>query len=190
MYIIVTAAQNWPAQLLLVDSSKDKNRVVKDTSQVKVVRHKRGSINRFNQIHVISYPVQVSGFEAHHGTAVNSKSSGARIFKAFKMLTIPSQYILTLMTYLANNFENFTFNNSLHGICPRRRIQLHRPVANIVSYLKVVQYTTTKFFNISPKCSADWKVDKQQFVQSLRNRLIEQSFNFIDKFFDYCVTAM
>jgi len=43
--------------------------MVKDTSQVQVVRHKGGKgINRFNKIHVISYPVQVSGFEAHHGT--------------------------------------------------------------------------------------------------------------------------
>jgi len=42
--------------------------VVKDTSQVKVVRHKEGKgINRSNKIHVILYPVQVSGFEAHHG---------------------------------------------------------------------------------------------------------------------------
>jgi hypothetical protein len=94
------------------------------------------------------------------------------------------------MTYLAHNLENFTFNNSLHGICPRRRLQLHRPAANIVSYLKVVHYTTTKVFNILPKCAADWMVDKQQFVQSLRNRLIERSFNFTDEFFDYCVTSM
>jgi len=87
--------------------------------------------------------------------AVNSRSSCRPIFKAFKMLTIASQYILTLMTCLAHNLANFTFGNSLHGICPRRRLQLHRPAANIVSYLRVVHYTTTKIFNILPKCGAD-----------------------------------
>jgi len=107
--------------------------------------------------------------------AVNSTSSRRPIFKAFKMLTIASQYILTLMTYLAHNLENFTFNNSLHGRCPRRRILLHTPVTNLVSYLKVMHYTTTEIFNILPKCAADLMVDKQQFVQSLRNILIEVS---------------
>ena len=34
-----------------------------------VVRHKGGGgINRLNMKHIILYPVQVSGFEAHHGT--------------------------------------------------------------------------------------------------------------------------
>ena len=89
------------------------------------------------------------------------------------MLTIASQYILTLVTYLAHNLENFTFNTSLHGMCPRRRLQLQRPEANFLSYLKAVHYTTTKIFNILPKCAADLMVDKQQFVQSLRNLLIE-----------------
>ena len=83
------------------------------------------------------------------------------------------------MTYLAHNLEYFVFNNSLHGICPRRRLQLHRPAANLVSYQIVVH----KIFNILPKCTADWMVDKQQFVQSLRNLLTEQSFNFTDEFF-------
>jgi hypothetical protein len=58
-------------------------------------------------------------------------------------------------------------------MCPRRRSQFHRPATNLVSYLKVVHYTTTKIFNILPKCTADLMVDKQQFVQSLRNLLIE-----------------
>ena len=45
--------------------------MIKDTSWVKVVRHKGGErINRFNKIRVISYPVQASGFEAHHGTVM------------------------------------------------------------------------------------------------------------------------
>ena len=38
-----------------------------------VVRLKGGGgegINGFNMKHIISYPVQVSGFEAHHGTTV------------------------------------------------------------------------------------------------------------------------
>jgi hypothetical protein len=122
--------------------------------------------------------------------AVNSRSSCRPIFKAFKMLTIASQYILTLMTCLAHNLANFTFGNSLHGICPRRRLQLHRPAANIVSYLRVVHYTTTKIFNILPKCGADWMADKHQFVQWLRNLLIEQSFNYINEFVDCCVTPV
>jgi hypothetical protein len=50
------------------------------------------------------------------------------LFKTLEILTLPSQYILSLMTFLTHNLEYFTFNSSVHNINTRKRLQLHRPI--------------------------------------------------------------
>ena len=70
MCTLVVAARHWPAQLLLVDGSNDTSRVSgKGPISGTGSKAQRGEgINRFNMKHIISYPVQVSGFKAHHST--------------------------------------------------------------------------------------------------------------------------
>jgi hypothetical protein len=44
-----------------------------------------------------------------------SRVSCKPLFKILEILTLPSQYILSLMTFLAYNLEYFTFNSSVHN---------------------------------------------------------------------------
>jgi hypothetical protein len=91
---------------------------------------------------------------------VNSRSSCTPIFKVLKLLIIAGQYILSLMTFLAHNLKYFTFNYLIHSLLTRRRLQLHRPVTNLVSYQKGAYCTSIKIFNILPKLIADmWKIN-------------------------------
>ena len=41
---------------------------------------------------------------------VNHRNSWKPVFKELNILTLASQYILSLMTFVRNNFELFTFN--------------------------------------------------------------------------------
>jgi len=43
-------------------------------------------INRFNMKHIILYPVQVSRFEAHHGTTTTPKATAMRYIKFMEAL--------------------------------------------------------------------------------------------------------
>jgi hypothetical protein len=119
---------------------------------------------------------------------VNSTGSCTPIVKALKICIISAQYTLSLMTILAHDFEYFAVNNLIHSVCARRLLQLHKPVKNLALYQTGVYYKSIKISNILPKCIADLLKDMKQSVQSLRSILIEESFNSIDEFLDYCVT--
>jgi hypothetical protein len=46
-------------------------------------------------------------------TGTKSRISCKPLFKALEILTLPSQYILSLITFVAHNLEYFTFNFEL-----------------------------------------------------------------------------
>jgi hypothetical protein len=79
-----------------------------------------------------------------------SKTSCKSLFRILKILTMPSQYILSVMNFLVNKLEYFTFNISIHAINTRRRVQLYKPLPNLTSYHRGVYYASIKTFNALP----------------------------------------
>jgi hypothetical protein len=57
-------------------------------------------------------------------------AKGIRIFKNLRILTVPSQYILSLMKFLVNNLECFTFNSIIHTKFTRN--MCHRQICHCV----------------------------------------------------------
>jgi hypothetical protein len=47
------------------------------------------------------------------------------VFKELKMLTLASQYILSLMNFMINNLGNFTFNHTIYNKSTRHGRNLH-----------------------------------------------------------------
>jgi len=58
---------------------------------------------------------------------INSRSSGSPVFKTLKTLTVPSQYISSLMTFLAYNLEYLMFINTLHSKYTWRGLHFNLP---------------------------------------------------------------
>jgi hypothetical protein len=69
-----------------------------------------------------------------------SRVSFKPLFKILEILTLSSQHILSLMTFLAHNLECFTFNSSVLNINIRKRLQFHRSIANSTSFQRGVYY--------------------------------------------------
>jgi hypothetical protein len=71
------------------------------------------------------------------------------LFKKLNILPIPCVYIyiFTLMMFVINNFEKFQTNSSVHKINTRNIADLHRPMANLLSYQRGVHYSGVKLFN-------------------------------------------
>jgi hypothetical protein len=90
------------------------------------------------------------------------------------------------MTFLAHNLEYFTFNSSVHinYIITRKRLQLHRSIANSTSFQRVVYYASIKVFNKLPVCTANLVMDKKHFISALKRFLIIQSFYSVNEFLD------
>jgi hypothetical protein len=100
-------------------------------------------------------------------------------------LTLPSQYILFLMTFLAHNLEYFTFNSSVHNIDTRKRLQLHRPIPNSMSFQRGMYYASKNIFNKLPVCISNLVMDKKHIILVLKRFCIIQSFYSVNEFLDY-----
>jgi hypothetical protein len=89
------------------------------------------------------------------------------LFKTLGILTMPSQYVLSLMTFLANNLEYFTFQSSIHEINTRGRVQLQKPIANLTSYQRGVYYASIKTCNALPVYVANKVARSYVFARKL-----------------------
>ena len=98
-----------------------------------------------------------------------SRTACKLLFWALEILTLPSQYILPLMSFLINNLEHFTFNLSIHNVNTRGRLQLHKPLANLTSYQRGVYYASIKTFNALPISIAELVTYKKHFIIALKN---------------------
>jgi hypothetical protein len=107
------------------------------------------------------------------------------LFKTLEILTLPSQYILSLMTFLAHNLEYFTFNCSVHNSNARKRLHLHRSITNFTWFQIGVDYASIKIFNKLPVCIANLVIDKKHFILVVKKNLIIQSFYSVNEFLDY-----
>jgi hypothetical protein len=105
-----------------------------------------------------------------------SRASRKPLFKALEIMTLPLQYILSLMTFLVHNLEYFTFNFSINNINTRRKLELHRLIANFASFQTGVYYASIKIFNKLPECISNLVMDKKYFILTLKRILIIQSF--------------
>jgi hypothetical protein len=108
-------------------------------------------------------------------TGAKSRASRKPLFKAMEILTPSSQYILSLMTFLLHSLEYFTFSFSMHSINTRKKLQLHRLIANFMSFQIGMYYVSIKTLNKLPEFIANLVMDKKHFVLALKRLLIIQS---------------
>jgi hypothetical protein len=107
---------------------------------------------------------------------INPRSTCKPFFKNLTILTVPSQYILSLMKFLVHNLEYFTFNSIIHTKFTRNRTCLHVLQTNLSLCQAGFYYMSTKIFNKLPKHIADSLNNKKQFIRKLKNFLLDQSF--------------
>jgi len=80
------------------------------------------------------------------GNRVSCRNS----FKKLEILTLMSQYILSLLMFVVQNKKYFLTNNKSHNIDTRQRNDLHLPQANLTIYQRGAQYLGIKIFNNLP----------------------------------------
>jgi hypothetical protein len=81
---------------------------------------------------------QLKHIEYHHD---NMHKEWALMATKLKILTLISQYILSLMRFLSSNLDIFTFNSSVHNINTRLGLKLHKPL------IKPKMYQQSPYYN-------------------------------------------
>ena len=115
-------------------------------------------------------------------TGSNTRVSCRPLFKSLGIMTLPSQYILTLMRFLSQNIEMYVTNGSVHELNTRNKLKLYVPNVNLSLRQKGVHYASIKIFNKLPKSIADLVLVKGHFIASLEKYLLKKTFYSVDEF--------
>ena len=68
-----------------------------------------------------------------------SRASCRKLFHNLEILTLPSQYILSLLLFMIRNKNQFQINSEIHQINTRQHANLHQPSVNATKNQKGVQ---------------------------------------------------
>jgi hypothetical protein len=117
---------------------------------------------------------------------INHRNSCRPVFKELNILTLASQYILSLMTFVKNNLELFTFSCTVHNKLTRNRGNLHVLQSHLSIRQKGVHYMSVKIFNSLPKLLVDLLEDGTMSVERLKEILMHNVFYSVDEFLNYC----
>jgi len=115
-------------------------------------------------------------------TGSRPKTSCKPLFQSLGILTITSQYILSLMKFLPQNQEKFTSNIKGHIINTRNKLKLHKPISNLTLYQRGVYYMSIRVFTKLPDCIAKLVENKKSFISTLRQYLVSKSFYSLEEF--------
>ena len=111
------------------------------------------------------------------------RTSCRRLFKKLEILTDPSQYIYSLMSFFVGNQEKFHTNSSVHNIKTRNKHHFHRLVANLSCFQKSASYSRIRIFNSLPRSITNLKNENTQFKVALKKFLNAYSLYSVDEFF-------
>ena len=113
-----------------------------------------------------------------------SKHDSCRhLFKQLQILTLPSQYILSLLVFVAKNRNLFLSNSEIHNLNTRYNYNSHLPTTNLTLVQKGVLYSGSKIFNNLPPHIKSLSDDFKHFKRKLKSFLIEQMLYSHDEFF-------
>jgi hypothetical protein len=144
---------------------------------------------------IVSYGIILGGNSSHSKkiftlqkriirimVGTHPRTSCKRLFKELDILTVPSQYIYSLMIFSIGNQEKFQTNSSVHNINTRNKHHLHRPVANLSCFQKGASYSGIRIFNSLPRSITNLKNEKTQFKVALKKFLNAHSYS-VDELF-------
>jgi len=98
------------------------------------------------------------------------RTSCRKLFKKLEFLTVPSQYIYSLMSFFfIGNQDKFLTNSSVHGTNTRHKRHLIRPIANMSFFQKGASYSGIRIFNNLPQSITSFRNEMPQFKLALKN---------------------
>ena len=108
-----------------------------------------------------------------------------QLFKTLQILTVPSQYIFSLLVFVTKNRGQFVSNSDIHDINTRYNFSLHLPSTDLTLVQKGVHYSESKAFNHLPKNIKILSHDLKRFKSVLKCFLIEHTFYSIEEYYQF-----
>jgi hypothetical protein len=115
-------------------------------------------------------------------TGSTSRISCRTLFKKLQILTLISQYILSLIWFLSSNLEIYKFDTSVHNINSRHKLKLHKPAARLAMYQRSVYCNSINVYNKLPDDIAALVSNKKCFLLQLKKHLTDKPFYSVEEF--------
>ena len=120
----------------------------------------------------------------HTMTKSGSRVSCRQLFKKLEILPVQSQYILSLLSFVVTNKDQFTNNLEIHNINTRHNSNLHPPAYNLTLSQKGPYFSGIKLFNHLPP-QIKWLAEEEKlFKPALKSLLLFHSFYSLEEYLD------
>jgi hypothetical protein len=118
-------------------------------------------------------------------TNLTPRDSCRVTFKELKILSLFSQYIYSVLIYLAGNIQLYTMNKEVHNYNTRNSSNFHVPNANLTKYQKGVYCKGIKLYNQLPTDIKNSVNNQKLFGSALKSFLHCNSFYTLEEFYNY-----
>ena len=81
---------------------------------------------------------------------IRNTDSSREYFKRLKTLPLQSQYLLSLLLFMAENVDYFRLNPEIHGLNAKNKSNLHLPQSKLTVFQRVPYYSGIKAFSNLP----------------------------------------
>jgi len=115
-------------------------------------------------------------------TNTPNQDSCRPLFKQLQILTLPSQYLYSLLVFVIKNRDLFSLNSDIYNLNTRSKNNLHLASTNLTMIQKGVLHSGSRFFNYLPSQIINLSGDLKSFKRKLRKFLIEHTFYNLDEF--------
>jgi hypothetical protein len=116
-------------------------------------------------------------------TNTGKQDSCRQSHKKLQILSLPSQYIFSLLIFINKNRDLFQSNSEIHDINTHYNYNLRLPSTNLTLVQKGVLYSGSRLYNHLPLNIKILSNDAKRFKSTLKSYLIEHSFYSLDAYY-------
>jgi len=113
----------------------------------------------------------------------SKRDSCRQLYKQLQILTLPGQYILSLLLFVIKYSEFFPLNSDFHDRNTRYNNNLYPPTTNLKLVQKGVLYSGIKIFNCLPSSITSLSKDPKHFKNKLKNFLLEHTLYSLNEYY-------
>jgi len=113
----------------------------------------------------------------------SKRDSCRQLYKQLQILTLPGQYILSLLLFVIKYREFFPLNSDIHDRNTRYNDNLHPPTTNLTPVQKGVLCSGIKIFNCLPTSIKSLSKDPKHFKNKLKNFLLEHTLYSLNEYY-------
>ena len=114
-------------------------------------------------------------------SGVSSRTSCRPLFSSLGILTLASQYVFSLMSFVVNNISLFPRVSSFHSVNTRQMSNLHLHHTTLTLVQKGVQYSAASIFNKLPQELKNLSTNPHAFKSKLKSYLVAHSFYSVEE---------